>query len=334
MRQSGRVFSVAVIVAVGVNSDGRREVLGMDIGPSEAETFWTAFPPATRQLARNVSPSAALAASPGDRIKDLPGTLWVKLVNVPRGSHQGPGLAFDPRCCVRHLAAFSLPGALPGQQRLGDLPTRTWAIKRGCITRCCVRRPGSAAGCSFRRIALARTAAPRAVACRWLRRSFVARLGAPWRRRQWAGPFAQDDAERRQEPAAVLSPPPPRRGLLIPSAPVGLHDPRSLWGWMIRLLADRRRSPPEIGSMASWPSMVPDQLRPIGLPSSSAFMRRRLHVLAYMAYGIALGRGLISWSTWPSRGITGRNSHAEPAGTSEQRIMQRRTDTHLPHEAP
>jgi hypothetical protein len=29
---------VAVIVAVGVNADGRREVLGMDIGPSEAET--------------------------------------------------------------------------------------------------------------------------------------------------------------------------------------------------------------------------------------------------------------------------------------------------------
>jgi transposase-like protein len=28
-----------VIVAVGVNSDGRREVLGLDIGPSEAETF-------------------------------------------------------------------------------------------------------------------------------------------------------------------------------------------------------------------------------------------------------------------------------------------------------
>jgi putative transposase len=32
-----------VIVAVGVNSDGWREVLGMDIGPSKAETFWTAF---------------------------------------------------------------------------------------------------------------------------------------------------------------------------------------------------------------------------------------------------------------------------------------------------
>jgi len=49
VRQSGRIVSVAVIIAVGVNSDGRREVLGMDIGPSEAETFWTEF---LRKLAR------------------------------------------------------------------------------------------------------------------------------------------------------------------------------------------------------------------------------------------------------------------------------------------
>ena len=43
VRQAGRIVSVAVIIAVGVNSDGRREVLGMDIGASEAATFWTAF---------------------------------------------------------------------------------------------------------------------------------------------------------------------------------------------------------------------------------------------------------------------------------------------------
>jgi transposase-like protein len=35
--------SVAAIIGVGVNNDGRREMLGMDIGPSEAETFWTEF---------------------------------------------------------------------------------------------------------------------------------------------------------------------------------------------------------------------------------------------------------------------------------------------------
>lgn len=49
VRQAGRVVSMAVTVAVGVNTDGRREVLGMDIGPSEAETFWTEF---LRKLAR------------------------------------------------------------------------------------------------------------------------------------------------------------------------------------------------------------------------------------------------------------------------------------------
>ena len=43
VRQNGRIVSVAVIIAVGVNTDGRREVLGMDIGPSEAEPFWTGF---------------------------------------------------------------------------------------------------------------------------------------------------------------------------------------------------------------------------------------------------------------------------------------------------
>jgi transposase-like protein len=49
VRQAGRIVSVAVIIAVGVNRDGRREVLGMDIGPSEAETFWAEF---LRKLAR------------------------------------------------------------------------------------------------------------------------------------------------------------------------------------------------------------------------------------------------------------------------------------------
>jgi len=62
VRQSGRIVSVAVIVAVGVNSDGRREVLGMDIGPSEAETFWTEF---LRKLARRGLRGVRLVISDG-----------------------------------------------------------------------------------------------------------------------------------------------------------------------------------------------------------------------------------------------------------------------------
>jgi len=42
-RQGGRVVNVAVIVAVAVNTDGRREVLGVATGPSEAEVFWADF---------------------------------------------------------------------------------------------------------------------------------------------------------------------------------------------------------------------------------------------------------------------------------------------------
>src|SRR5262245_62562376 len=41
VRRGGRIVSVAVIIAVGVNSDGRREVLGMEVGTSEAEPIWT-----------------------------------------------------------------------------------------------------------------------------------------------------------------------------------------------------------------------------------------------------------------------------------------------------
>jgi len=43
VRQNNHIVSLAAIIAVGVNSDGRREVLGLDIGASEAEPFWTGF---------------------------------------------------------------------------------------------------------------------------------------------------------------------------------------------------------------------------------------------------------------------------------------------------
>jgi putative transposase len=49
VRRDHHIVSVAVIVAVGVNADGRREVLGMTIGHSEAEPFWVEF---LRSLAR------------------------------------------------------------------------------------------------------------------------------------------------------------------------------------------------------------------------------------------------------------------------------------------
>lgn len=42
-RENGQVSNTAVVVAVGVNLEGRREVLGIACGPAETEEFWTAF---------------------------------------------------------------------------------------------------------------------------------------------------------------------------------------------------------------------------------------------------------------------------------------------------
>jgi putative transposase len=42
-RVGGRVVSRAVVIATAVSADGRREVLGVDVGDSESEDFWTEF---------------------------------------------------------------------------------------------------------------------------------------------------------------------------------------------------------------------------------------------------------------------------------------------------
>ncbi|MCC7369875.1 MAG: IS256 family transposase [Chloroflexi bacterium] len=42
-RDGGRVVSTAVVIAIGVNDAGQREVLGLDVGPSEDGAFWLRF---------------------------------------------------------------------------------------------------------------------------------------------------------------------------------------------------------------------------------------------------------------------------------------------------
>jgi putative transposase len=43
VREAGQVISKAVVIATGLRADGHREVLGVDVGDSENETFWTEF---------------------------------------------------------------------------------------------------------------------------------------------------------------------------------------------------------------------------------------------------------------------------------------------------
>ena len=43
VREGGRIVNVCVVLATGVNAEGQREILGMDVGASEDGAFWLAF---------------------------------------------------------------------------------------------------------------------------------------------------------------------------------------------------------------------------------------------------------------------------------------------------
>ena len=98
-REAGRIVSVAVIIAVGVNTAGQREVLGMSVGASEAEAFWTTF---LRSLARRGLRGVKLVISDDHEglkaaVTKLLKATWQRcrvhfmrnaLVHVPKGQRQ------------------------------------------------------------------------------------------------------------------------------------------------------------------------------------------------------------------------------------------------------
>ena len=121
VRESGRIVSVAVIIAVGVNSDGRREVLGMAVGPSEAEPFWTKF---LRSLTRRGLRGVKLV------ISDAHEGLKAAAAKVRR-----PGSAAACTSCAmrsptsgpRNVRWWRLPSAPPSRRRLPRPPIRSGA---------------------------------------------------------------------------------------------------------------------------------------------------------------------------------------------------------------
>jgi transposase-like protein len=100
VREAGRIVPVAVTIAVGVNADGRREVLGMAVGSSEAEPFWLDF---LRSLARRGLRGVKLVVS------DAHEGLKAAVTKVLRATWQ--------RCRV-HFARNALAHAGKAQRRI------------------------------------------------------------------------------------------------------------------------------------------------------------------------------------------------------------------------
>ena len=97
-REGGRVVSVAAIIAVAVNTAGKREIVGLHIGPSEAETFWSGF---LKSLVRRGLRGVKLVISDAHEglkaaIAKVMGATWQRcrvhwvrnaLAHVPKGQH-------------------------------------------------------------------------------------------------------------------------------------------------------------------------------------------------------------------------------------------------------
>jgi putative transposase len=98
VRDGGRIVSVAAIIAVAVDTDGRREIIGLGLGPSEAETFWSTF---LKGLVRRGLKGVKLVISDAHEglkhaITKVLGATWQRcrvhwlrgaLAHVPKGQH-------------------------------------------------------------------------------------------------------------------------------------------------------------------------------------------------------------------------------------------------------
>jgi putative transposase len=119
-RDGGRIVSTATIIAVGVNTDGRREVLGVATGPSEAETFWKGF---LRSLADRGLRGVKLVIADDHKglraaaSKVFHATLQRCRVHWMRNALPSPGLStklrlVEPWASVAHVAAKQRPAVI------------------------------------------------------------------------------------------------------------------------------------------------------------------------------------------------------------------------------
>src|SRR5437762_12756141 len=110
-REGGRIVSVAAIIAVAANTDGRREIVGLHIGPSEAETFWSTL---LKSLARRGLRGVKLVIS--DAHEGLKAAIR-RVATLPR--------ALDAQCsrlCAEDPAEHGRPRAAPGLPAAGPGP--------------------------------------------------------------------------------------------------------------------------------------------------------------------------------------------------------------------
>jgi hypothetical protein len=90
VRVDGHVTSQATVVAVGVTAEGERQVLGIDVGPSEDRAFWTAFLRGLVKRGAQRRAAGDLGRACGLETGDCHGLEWGDVAAVPRAFHAKP----------------------------------------------------------------------------------------------------------------------------------------------------------------------------------------------------------------------------------------------------
>ena len=115
-------MTVAVIVAVAVDADGRREIVGLHVGPSEAETFWSTF--LKRLVKRGLTGVKLVVSDAHEGLKHAIGRVlgstwqrcrvhWMRnaLAHVPKGQHTVVAAALRQAFLQPDAEAAARPGA-------------------------------------------------------------------------------------------------------------------------------------------------------------------------------------------------------------------------------
>ena len=90
VREGGRIVNVCVVVATGVNAEGQREILGLDVGASEDGAFWLAFLRSLTARGPQRGGAGNLRCPPGAEERHRRGVHWSQLAALPHPLHGQP----------------------------------------------------------------------------------------------------------------------------------------------------------------------------------------------------------------------------------------------------
>ena len=149
VREAGRIVNVSVVVATAVNSEGKREIVGMDVGTSEDGAFCLAFLRSLVARGPRRGGTGGIGRSSGTQGCHRNCLRWGQLAAVPHPLHDQPAHSGpqERSALGGHHGTHHLPAAVPSggacPTRAGDcsapgpVPTGRLSTGRGWT-----RRPG------------------------------------------------------------------------------------------------------------------------------------------------------------------------------------------------